>query len=228
MSERDRVFPNPGKYHPLIHEGDYDAPHDGLTPQQRELLKRRSSRTIWAAGGAGITIVLAVGGLVGYEITHQDEPRQEPSAAAPVKPGIISSSPSVSESAPESASPSPSKTSASPSPSLTSPSALPSSSASKTHRVVTPSPTFETPTPTPETTPPQACTWETSANGEVTVGECGDHTAYNDEQRTGAHQLPVGMMFGNVCMKGSLVAIHYGGGYDLVEDHGYFPIPGPC
>lgn len=224
------MLPNPDAYTPLIHEGDYDAPHGGMSEEQKAIVDARISRTAWAAGGALAVITVGAVGLGVYAITHQEKPQQDQSAEAPATPGVATSiSASASESASESASPSPSKTSASPSPSLISPSAFPSPSASKTHRVVVPSPTSESPTPpAPETTPPApGCTWETSG-GDVTVGECGDHTAYNDEQHTGAHQLPVGMMFGNVCMKGSMVAIHYGGGYDLVDDHGYFPIPGPC
>ena len=221
MAEQDKLFPNPDYHRPLIHAGDYDAPHGGLTPEQQAFLRRRTSRTYWMVGGAS---------MAAYTITHPDRPQR--AIEAPVTPGqtmmpATSSSPSASESASPSPSPSlspsPSKTTEKPSPSPSlSPSHIPSPSATESHIVITPTPTPETTTPTPE-----ACTWETQGHN-VIVGECGDHTAYNDEQRNGAHQLPTGMMFGNVCMKGSMVAIHYGRGYDLVDDHGYFPVPGPC
>lgn len=233
MDERDKLFPNPYNHHPMIHPDDYDAGYGELDPDQEATVRYRASRASWVGYTAAATILVTVVGGGTYIVTHQDRPRTEAITPTPSAPevAVTSASPSESNSPSASASPTPSasptlsKKPKKPSPSASlSPSHIPSPTTTESHIVIPVTPSAPA---TSET--PQRCAWETSG-GNVTVGECGDHTAYNDEQRTGAHQLPVGMMFGNVCMKGSMVAIHYGGNgnYDLVDDHGYFPIPGPC
>lgn len=235
MAERDQNHPFPhidehtiGMYDPASHDAHYGEVPEGQVAR----VDYRTARAQWVLYTAAGTILSGVIGMGAYSIAHNEGPSNEV-AVAPTTPG--SETPTVTPSATstsESPSPSPSKTTQkpthSPSPTISPSDFLPSPSQTSHKVVLPPSPSAPATTaPAPETSAPQACVWPES-DGIVTVGECGDHTAYNDEQRTGAHQLPVGMQFGNVCMKGAMVAVHYGGGYDLVDNHGYFTVPGPC
>lgn len=202
-----------------------------------ETILREAQRNRRTLAFAGVGIV-AVGTFVGSTVIltanqRQDAPRAEATATA--GPSTPSTSPSASET---SASPSPSKTSASPSPSETKTSAAPSPSEDPASPTNIPSPsrsTHKVELPPIETTPaapenptePAACHWLESG-GVVTVGDCGDHTAYNDPSRTGAHQLGVGMQFEGACLIGDTVRISYGGGNDYLENNGYFAVDGSC
>ncbi len=205
----------------------------GAVDDETILREARRNRRTLAFAGVGI---VAVGAFVGGTVILTANQRPDaPRTQATAGPFVPSASPSASET---SASPSPSKTSASPSPSETKTSAAPSPSEDLTSPSNIPSPSTSAPkvelppiesTPAaPETTTePAACHWLESG-GVVTVGDCGDHTAYNDPNRTGAHQLGVGMQFEGACLVGDTVRISYGGGNDYLENNGYFAVDGSC
>lgn len=189
------------------------------------------SRVTWLAiGGVGVASVVIVGGAFVLANQHPNAPREETS----VGPFVPSATPSETETT---ASPSPSMTSASPSPSPSSEKPSPSDAASpthipsptrSTHKVTLPS--METPSaPETHTSAPASCHWLESG-GVVTVGDCGDHTAYNDQNLSPdtAHQLGAGMQFQNACIIGNAVRIEYGGSADYVANNGYFPVGGSC
>lgn len=212
---------------------DNDAPYGAIDDETILRETRRNNRTLALAA----TGIVAVGAFVGGAviITANQQPK-EPRAEATAGPFMPSASPSASES---SASPSPSKTSASPSPSESKTSAAPSPTEDPASPSNIPSPTRSThkvELPPIETTPaapethtsaPESCVWP-SNGGVVTVAECGDHTAYNDPSRAGEHQLGAGMQFEGACAINGMVRISYGGGFDYVENHHYFPAAPSC
>jgi len=211
---------------------DDDAPYGAVDDETILRETRRYNRTLALAA----TGIVAVGAFVGGTviITANQQPKESRSEAT-AGPFMPSTSPSASES---SASPSPSKTSASPSPSeskttVPSPTEDPASSTNipspsrSTHKVELPP--IETTPAAPEThsSAPESCAWP-SNGGVVTVAECGDHTAYNDPSHSGEHQLGTGMQFEGACAINGVVRISYGGSFDYVENHGYFPVAPSC
>lgn len=210
-------------------EHDDDAPFGATNPQEAGKI----NRTIWfAVGGAAVCSVVLVGGLYVAANQHPSAARAEAAA------GPSASSPSASASE-TSASPSPSKTSASPSSSESKTSAAPSPTEDPASPANIPSPSRSTQKvelPPIETTPaapethtsaPESCVWP-SNGGVVTVAECGDHTAYNDPNLSGEHQLGAGMQFEGACALNGMIRISYGGSFDYVEDHGYFAASPSC
>jgi len=212
---------------------DYDAQYGVLDDETIIRESRRNNRTLALAGVGVVAVGAFVGGAIIISANQQgNSPRAEASAG----PFVPSSSPSASET---SASPSPSKTSASPSPSESKTSAAPSPSEDPASPTNIPSPsrsTHKVELPPIETTPaapethtsaPESCVWPNNG-GVVTVAECGDHTAYNDPNLSGEHQLGVGMQFEGACALNGMIRISYGGSFDYVENHGYFSVAPSC
>lgn len=212
-----------------ILDHDNDAPYGSTDPHEASKI----NRTIWFGVGGVVVASLVVGaafvsGLDRPNVNRAAVATESPSAS--LTPTQTETSASASVSASEtSASPSASASSKSPSPSIReshSPTSIPSPSLS-THKVeLPPIATSSAPQETHTTTPP-SCAWQESGS-IITVADCGDHTAYNDAEKSGAHTLGVGMQFETPCLISGMVEIHYGGGADYIENNGYFAVANNC